>query len=69
MIKYTTLDNLKEHIWRDNINEEFSKEIIDKITTLFDSYLWYNLWEKTYWEYIDNIEDEYCIFPQYSPII
>lgn len=60
-MEYTTLDNLKQHLWiTDTSQDTFLSRIITRITAIFDAYLWRNLWITTYEEYYD-LEDDLII--------
>lgn len=68
-MEYTNITNLKSYLEiSDNSEDLLLSEIIKKTTKLFDNYLWQNLWEKTYWEYIWEVFDDYVLFPKNTPI-
>lgn len=68
-MNYTTLENLKTFLnIKENDKDILLEEIIKKATKLFDRHLWYNLWEKTYWQYLWEIYWEYVLFPPRNPI-
>jgi hypothetical protein len=68
-MEYTTLENLKEYLWvKDDKNDKKYADLIKKVTKLFDKNLGYNLWSKTYWEYLGRVEWDYVLFPSKSPI-
>ena len=68
-MEYTTLENLKNYlkIEENKYDIELGK-IIKRATKIIDSYIWQNLGEKTYWEYLWEVFEDYVLFPTNSPI-
>lgn len=68
-MEYTTLENAKKYFWIENDKQDENlSEMIKKVTKLFDKHLWFNLWAKTYWEYLGRVEWDYVLFPSKCPI-